>query len=277
MRVAVLAGGRSSEHEVSLASAEAVRAGLAQAATSRWTWRSRATAAGRATASRWRSSRAAGCWAATSAFPALHGPYGEDGTVQGLLEALDVPYVGAGVMASAVCMDKVLFKDLMAAAGRAAGGLRGLREGDDPAALDAAGAAGVREARAAGLVGGHLEGVASRARSPAALAAAFEHDPLVIVEAMAARDGGGVLGARQPADPEASVPGEIVIDGRVVRLRGQVRARAAWSWWCPRGCPRPCASACARWPWRCSGGSAAPAWRAATSSWRTPRARRACW
>jgi D-alanine-D-alanine ligase len=40
-------------------------------------------------------------------FPALHGPFGEDGTVQGLLECLDVPYVGAGVLASALCMDKV--------------------------------------------------------------------------------------------------------------------------------------------------------------------------
>ncbi len=50
-------------------------------------------------------------------FPALHGPYGEDGVVQGLLESLDVPYVGAGVLGSALCMDKVLFKDLMAASG----------------------------------------------------------------------------------------------------------------------------------------------------------------
>ena len=50
-------------------------------------------------------------------FPVLHGPFGEDGTVQGLLELLDVPYVGAGVLASALCMDKVVFKELMAAAG----------------------------------------------------------------------------------------------------------------------------------------------------------------
>ena len=50
-------------------------------------------------------------------FPVLHGPFGEDGTVQGLLELLDLPYVGAGVTASAVAMDKALFKDLMAAHG----------------------------------------------------------------------------------------------------------------------------------------------------------------
>jgi D-alanine-D-alanine ligase len=50
-------------------------------------------------------------------FPVLHGPYGEDGTVQGLLELADLPYVGAGVTASAVAMDKVVFKDVMRARG----------------------------------------------------------------------------------------------------------------------------------------------------------------
>jgi D-alanine-D-alanine ligase len=49
------------------------------------------------------------------AFPILHGPYGEDGTVQGLLELAGIPYVGAGVAASAVGMDKILFKDIMLA------------------------------------------------------------------------------------------------------------------------------------------------------------------
>jgi D-alanine-D-alanine ligase len=50
-------------------------------------------------------------------FPILHGRFGEDGTVQGLLDLLDVPYVGSPVLGSAVCMDKLVFKDLMAAAG----------------------------------------------------------------------------------------------------------------------------------------------------------------
>ena len=50
-------------------------------------------------------------------FPALHGPFGEDGTVQGMLETLDVAYVGSGVAASAVSLDKVLFKELMSASG----------------------------------------------------------------------------------------------------------------------------------------------------------------
>ncbi|MBN1318924.1 MAG: D-alanine--D-alanine ligase [Anaerolineales bacterium] len=48
-------------------------------------------------------------------FPVLHGPYGEDGTVQGLLELAGIPYVGAGVVGSAVAMDKVIFKKVMAA------------------------------------------------------------------------------------------------------------------------------------------------------------------
>ena len=61
------------------------------------------------------------------AFPVLHGPYGEDGTVQGMLECLDVPYVGAGVLASAVCMDKLVFKRADGAGGAAAGRARGGR------------------------------------------------------------------------------------------------------------------------------------------------------
>ena len=58
-----------------------------------------------------------GLLGADAVFPALHGPFGEDGTVQGLLELLDVAYVGSGVLASALCMDKVLFKDVMGHAG----------------------------------------------------------------------------------------------------------------------------------------------------------------
>src|SRR5207248_925689 len=69
-------------------------------------------------------------------FPVLHGPFGEDGTVQGLLECLDVPYVGAGVLASALCMDKVMFKEVMAQAGIPQVDYRALRVQeyrDDPA------------------------------------------------------------------------------------------------------------------------------------------------
>src|SRR5439155_8727049 len=72
------------------------------------------------------------------AFPVLHGPFGEDGTVQGLLEILDVPYVGAGVLAAAACMDKIVFKDVMANAGVPQVRYAALRDGD-PTDLDGLG------------------------------------------------------------------------------------------------------------------------------------------
>ncbi len=108
-RVAVLGGGRSSEHEVSLASAASVRSGLAEAG-----YEPIAIEIGRDGV--WRRDGEVmavqpGCGldGVDVVFPVLHGPFGEDGTVQGLLECLDVPYVGAGVLASALCMDKLMF------------------------------------------------------------------------------------------------------------------------------------------------------------------------
>ena len=64
-------------------------------------------------------------------FPALHGPFGEDGAVQGLLECLDVPYAGSGVLGSALCMDKVLAKDVLATAGTPQVDYVALRDGED--------------------------------------------------------------------------------------------------------------------------------------------------
>src|SRR5256886_1264101 len=117
MRVAVLGGGRSSEHDVSLASAASVAQGL----------RERGHEVRQIEISRegvWREGGQTmsvvpgqGLEGVDVVFPVLHGPFGEDGTVQGLLECLGVPYVGAGVLASALCMDKVVFKELMAKAG----------------------------------------------------------------------------------------------------------------------------------------------------------------
>jgi D-alanine-D-alanine ligase len=210
VRVAVLAGGRSSEHEVSLASAEAIRAGLADGGhepldvsisrEGRWTHDGRPLAL----------EPAGGLLDADVAFPALHGPYGEDGTVQGLLEVLDVPYVGAGVMASSVSMDKVLFKELMARGGVPQVDYVALRAGDDPSALDGLGLpVFVKPARLGSSVG--ISKVSTGSEMPAALRSAFEHDPLVIVEGFA--DGMevecSVLGNE---DPEASQPGEIVVN-----------------------------------------------------------------
>lgn len=218
MRVAVLGGGRSSEHEVSLASAAAVSAGLAGAGhevlavtISRdglWAYENEPLALepGR------------GLLGAEVVFPVLHGPYGEDGVVQGVLECLDVPYVGAGVSASAVCIDKVLFKDLMGAAGLPQVDYVGVRDAQwrsDPAYVTAQ-AAGlgmpvfVKPARLGSSVG--IAKVEAAGELAAALDRAFEHDPLVIVEAAA--PGAEVeCSVLEGAPVRASEPGEIVLAG----------------------------------------------------------------
>ncbi|MGH2715937.1 MAG: D-alanine--D-alanine ligase A, partial [Thermoleophilaceae bacterium] len=102
---------------MSLSSAESVRAGLDDAGhepvdvridrAGRWTRGGEALAL----------EPGNGLLGADVVFPVLHGPFGEDGTVQGLLDLLDVPYVGAGVLASSLCMDKIVFKEVLAAAG----------------------------------------------------------------------------------------------------------------------------------------------------------------
>jgi D-alanine-D-alanine ligase len=210
VRVAVLEGGRSGEHEVSVASAAAVRAGLTEAGHD--TVAVRISREGR-----WSCEGepvvlepAGGLLGCDVVFPALHGPYGEDGTVQGLLEVLDVPYVGAGVLASAVCMDKVLFKDLMRTAGLPQVDYMAARRGDDPAELSRLGLpVFVKPAHLGSSVG--ISKVTSGGELPAALAAAWEHDAVAIVEAMATgmEVECSVLGNEQP---QASVPGEIVIE-----------------------------------------------------------------
>ena len=210
MRVAVLGGGRSSEHDVSLESAKAVAAGLERAGHEVV-----AVTIGRD--GRWSRDGSpvtlepgGGLLGCDAAFPALHGPYGEDGVVQGLLEALDVPYCGAGVAASALSMDKVLFKDLLSVHGVAQVPYVALREGDDPARVAELGLpVFVKPARLGSSVG--ISKVARADELPAALAAAFEHDPLVIVEAMShgMEVECSVIGNDRP---EVSTPGEIEID-----------------------------------------------------------------
>ena len=143
---------------------------------------------GRTAASRSRCTPGGGLLGADAVFPVLHGPFGEDGTLQGLLELLDVPYVGAGVLASSLCMDKVVFKEVLAAAGRAAGALRGRaraalagRAGGRPArAGRARHAVFVKPARLGSSVG--IAKVSSEAELAPALDPAFAHDSLVIVE-----------------------------------------------------------------------------------------------
>jgi len=125
MRLVILFGGRSAEHEVSCVTAASV---LAAADPSRY----ELVPVGITVDGEWvRAERApealvaAGppvepselLTAGTTVFPVLHGPFGEDGTVQGLLELSGVPYVGSGVLASALCMDKAMAKEVTAAHG----------------------------------------------------------------------------------------------------------------------------------------------------------------
>jgi len=216
VRIAVLGGGRSSEHEVSLDSAAAVRAGLADAGHEplevlverggRWTFDGRPLAV----------EPGGGLLDADVAFPVLHGPFGEDGTVQGLLELLDVPYVGAGVLASSLCMDKIVFKDVMAAAGVPQVHYRGVREARwrvDRAAVRAELTTlglplFVKPARLGSSVG--IAKVVDPGGLDEALENAFAHDGLVIAEAFSAglEVECAVMGLD---DPQASVPGEIVL------------------------------------------------------------------
>ena len=216
LRVAVLAGGRSSEHDVSLASAASVRDGLRDAGHEPLDVRIGRDGVWTLDGSPVPLIPGEGVAGADVVFPVLHGPFGEDGTVQGLLECLDVPYVGAGVLASALCMDKVFFKDLMAQAGvpqveyRAVTAECYVAQRDsvlrDLASLGLP--VFVKPARLGSSVG--IGRVAEAAELPGALEAAFEHDPLAIVEAAAngIEVECSVLGNGEPI---ASEPGEIML------------------------------------------------------------------
>ena len=217
MKVAVLSGGRSSEHDVSRASGEGVAAGLTAAGHEVLAVTLERDGTWRLDGEELALSPGRGLLGADVAFPVLHGPFGEDGTVQGLLELLDVPYVGSGVLASAVCLDKVVAKELMARAGMAQvdyAGIRAARWADEPdAVLDELAALGlpvfVKPARLGSSVG--IAKVTDGAALGDALDAAFVHDPCVIVEAMSTGTEVecSVLGSTRRA--EASEPGEIVI------------------------------------------------------------------
>jgi D-alanine-D-alanine ligase len=216
MRVAVLGGGRSSEHEVSLASAAAVRDGLRAGGhdavaveidrDGRWLLDGRELSL----------TPAGGLLDADVVFPALHGPYGEDGAVQGLLECLDVPYVGSGVASAALCMDKVRFKALMGVAGlpqvdhRAVHDSRWRAQRD--AVLDELAALGlpvfVKPARLGSSVG--ISKVRTAGELAGALDSALAHDSLAIVEAASSglEVECSLLGDQLP---RVSPPGEIVV------------------------------------------------------------------
>jgi D-alanine-D-alanine ligase len=149
----------------------------------------------------------------TVVFPVLHGPLGEDGTMQGLLEQLDLPYVGPGVLASAVAMDKAMAKSVLAQAGLPQPRHLVVRDDQRSPGLSARVAAElgwpvfVKPANLGSSVG------VSKASSPEALATALDqalsYDELALVEeAIVGREiEVAVLGNRTP---DASVPGEVV-------------------------------------------------------------------
>jgi len=215
LRVAVLAGGRSSEHDISLASARSVLESLDPERYEVVT-----VAIGRD--GRWELGSGDGSVAETLPVPAanapatlgsvdvvlpiLHGPFGEDGTVQGLLELAGLPYVGAGVAASALCMDKDLFKKVLRDSGIPVARHVALREGDsaeNPFGYPCF----VKPARLGSSVG--ISKVHDESELEPALELAFRHDEKALVEEFL--DGVevevGVLGNREPV---ASLPGQIV-------------------------------------------------------------------
>jgi D-alanine-D-alanine ligase len=153
-------------------------------------------------------------------FPVLHGPYGEDGTIQGLLEMADVPYVGSGVLASAAAMDKAVARVLLAAAGipvTAAVVVRRRDWDEDTASVD-------RRIRELGLPvfvkparGGSSIGISKVTgwdQLPAAMDEALRCDPKVLVEAaVVGREVEcGILEDEQ-GRPTASVPAEVRVVG----------------------------------------------------------------
>ena len=155
-------------------------------------------------------------------FPLLHGPYGEDGTIQGLLELAGVPYVGSGVLASAAAMDKAMAKPLLAAAGLTQAPYVVVTDRawtvDEPAVLHRVHDAlrlpvFVKPARAGSSVG--IARVTAWSELPKAIEAAREHDPKVVVEqAVEGREiECGVLEREDGLGPEASECAEIIVKG----------------------------------------------------------------
>jgi D-alanine-D-alanine ligase len=217
MKVAVLAGGRSSEHEVSLASADSVRRGLVDAGHDVLDVRISKEGLWAHKGNELQLQPATGLLGADVAFPVLHGPYGEDGVVQGTLDVLDVPYVGSNVSASALCMDKLDFKDVMARAGIPQVEYVRVSEAhwkdERDRMVGLVGKLGlpvfVKPARLGSSVG--ISKVKSAEELMAALNSALEYDSVAIIEAMSQGKEVecSILGT---VDPVASEPGEIVID-----------------------------------------------------------------
>ena len=240
-RLAILYGGRSAEHQVSVVSARSVMEALdpdrfevvpiAITRDGAWLLPDRSPleltaadgalpeveAAGKEVAVRpERGLAEAGSGPVDVVFPILHGPFGEDGTVQGLFELADLPYVGSGVLASALAMDKAMAKVVLAQAGLPQAPYlvvpeRDWRADPDRVAAEVEGRLAypvfTKPARLGSSIG--ITKVKTPDALAAGLAAAFAHDTKALVEqGVAARElECGVLGNDAP---EASVVGEVV-------------------------------------------------------------------
>jgi D-alanine-D-alanine ligase len=153
-------------------------------------------------------------------FPVLHGPYGEDGTIQGLLELAGVPYVGAGVLASAAGMDKEFTKKLLVAEGLPVGNYEVLRPSQPTPDTGLRERLGlpvfVKPARGGSSIG--VSRVTSWDELPAAVAHARRHDPKVIVEAAVV---GRELECGVLEFPDGTVQASTVGEIRLAGVRGR--------------------------------------------------------
>ena len=219
IRVAVLLGGRSSEHDISLASARSVLEALDPeryetvpveiGRDGRWELGTGEDGSVAETLPVPTSKVPATLGEVDVVFPVLHGPFGEDGTVQGLLELAGVPYVGAGVLGSALAMDKDVFKAVMRDRGVPVTRNITLRHGqaaENPFGYPVF----VKPARLGSSVG--ISKVLSEEELAPAVELAFQHDEKVLVEEFVPgiEVECSVLGNEEPI---ASLPGEIVSHG----------------------------------------------------------------
>jgi D-alanine-D-alanine ligase len=220
VRVAVLLGGRSSEHEISLNSARSVLDALDPeryetvtveiGRDGRWELGTGSDDGSIAETLPVPTSKVPATLGEVDVvFPVLHGPFGEDGTVQGLLELAGVPYVGAGVLGSALAMDKDVFKAVMRDRGIPVTRNITIRQGGKPQNPFGF-PVFVKPARLGSSVG--ITKVTSEEELGPAVELAFRHDEKVLVEEFVAgvEVECGVLGNEEPL---ASLPGEIVSHG----------------------------------------------------------------
>jgi D-alanine-D-alanine ligase len=217
VRVAVLAGGRSSEHAISLASARGVLEALdpdryevrqlAIGRDGRWELGTGEDRSSGETLPIPTKRTPAPLGPIDVVLPILHGPFGEDGTVQGLLELADVAYVGPGVLASALCMDKDVFKRVMRDQGIPVAEHVALRLGD-PVRNPFGYPVFVKPARLGSSVG--ISKVREEAELEEAVALARRHDEKVLVEEFVPGTEVEVALLGNLPRPTASLPGQVV-------------------------------------------------------------------